>query len=128
MTKPQLVAFAISLLVVSTPVVMAQASARPAPCVIWHRFVPGPIVNGHRRQPTPSEVEARLRELQALSKMNAGACSTMPHSAKAIALRPPSPSLTDQVVESDLPSMRGTQRTWQITRGLAASRAPAANS
>ena len=84
MTKPQLVAFAVSLLVVSTPIAMARADAAPAQCTIWHRFVPGPIVNGHRRQPTPGEVEARLRELEALRKMSPGACST-PHSAKTIA-------------------------------------------
>ena len=28
------------------------------PCVIGHRFEPGPIVGGHNRQPTPAEFEA----------------------------------------------------------------------
>ena len=94
MTKPRLAAFAIGLLVLSAPDMMARASVAPAPCTIWHRFVPGPIVNGHRRQPTPAEVEARLRELEALRKMNPGACSTTPHSPKAIALGPLDPSST----------------------------------
>lgn len=96
MTKPKLVAFAISLLMVSTPAAAAPASATAAPCTIWHRFVPGPIVNGHRRQPTPGEVEARLRDLEALRKMNP-ACSTMPHGAKAIVLDAPGPGSTAQL-------------------------------
>ena len=96
MAKPQLVALAISLLMVSAPAAAAPASATAAPCTVWHRFVPGPIVNGHHRQPTPGEVEARLRELQALRKMNP-ACSTMPHGAKAIALAAPGPSATGQL-------------------------------
>lgn len=33
-----------------------------------HRFVPGPIVNGHNRQPTRAEFEARMQELNTLSK------------------------------------------------------------
>ncbi len=94
MNKPQLVAFAIGLLVICTPLVMARASAVPAPCAVWHRFVPGPIVNGHRRQPTPGEVEARLRELEALRKMNPATCPAMPLSANAIALGPLDPSST----------------------------------
>ena len=93
MTKPKLVAFAISLLMVSAPAAAAPGSAVPPQCTVWHRFVPGPIVNGHRRQPMPGEVEARLRELEALRKMNP-ACSTVPHGAKAIALGPPDPSAT----------------------------------
>jgi hypothetical protein len=27
-----------------------------------HRFEPGPIVNGHNRQPTPAEFESRIRQ------------------------------------------------------------------
>jgi hypothetical protein len=94
MTKPRLAAFAIALLVVSAPDMMARASVTPAPCTIWHRFVPGPIVNGHRRQPTPAEVEARLRELEALRKKNPGACPTAPQGAKSIALGRLDPSST----------------------------------
>jgi hypothetical protein len=105
--KPQLVAFAISLILSSASAAMAQTVAGTESCVIWHRFEPGPIVNGHRRQPTPGEVEARTRELRALSKM--GACAVAPHSAETITLKPPSAPSPDQVVESDLPSLRGTQ-------------------
>ena len=36
------------------------------PCIVGHRFEPGPIVDGHNRQPTRAEFEARTRELSAL--------------------------------------------------------------
>jgi hypothetical protein len=45
------------------------------PCVVGHRFEPGPIVEGHNRQPTPGEFEARTRELRALSQRGTGSCS-----------------------------------------------------
>jgi hypothetical protein len=45
------------------------------PCIVGHRFEPGPIVNGHYRQPTRAEFEARMRELQALKERSAGSCS-----------------------------------------------------
>ena len=105
--KPQLVAFTISLILASAPAVMAQTAAGTESCVIWHRLEPGPIVNGHRRQPTPGEVEARTRELRALSKM--GACAIAPHSAETITLGAPSARPPDRIVESDLPSLPGTQ-------------------
>jgi hypothetical protein len=41
-------------------------SAAAPPCIVGHRFEPGPIVDGHNRQPTRAEFEARTRELQAL--------------------------------------------------------------
>jgi hypothetical protein len=107
--KPQFVAFAISLILVSAPAAKAQTGAGTEPCVTWHRFEPGPIVNGHRRQPTPREVEVRKRELLAWGKVSAGACAVAPHSAETIMLRPPSARSPDRVVESDLPSLRGTQ-------------------
>ena len=44
------------------------------PCVVGHRFEPGPIVAGHYRQPTRAECEARTRELRALSQGSAGSC------------------------------------------------------
>jgi hypothetical protein len=105
--KPQLVAFAISLILSSASAAMAQTVAGTELCLVWHRFEPGPIVDGHRRQPTPGEVEARTRELRALSKI--GACTIVPISVETITLRPPSARSPDQVVESDLPSLRGTQ-------------------
>lgn len=36
--------------------------------VCGHGFEPGPIVDGHNRQPTPTEFEARRRELGMLLK------------------------------------------------------------
>jgi hypothetical protein len=45
------------------------------PCIVGHRFEPGPIVDGHYRQPTRAEFEARMRELRTLSERSAGACS-----------------------------------------------------
>ena len=50
-------------------------SERTAPCIAGHRFEPGPIVDGHYRQPTPAEFEARMRELRAISQRSAGSCS-----------------------------------------------------
>jgi hypothetical protein len=54
-----------------------------APCVVGHRFEPGPIVAGHNRQPTPREFEERMRELQALSQRGTGSCSAPPLSSTA---------------------------------------------
>ena len=67
--------FAVTLLY-GLSAVIAVAAPRPAAAansgegsyVCGHRFEPGPIVNGHNRQPTPSEFEARTRELDMLSK------------------------------------------------------------
>jgi hypothetical protein len=36
------------------------------PCIVGHRFEPGPIVGGHNRQPTRAEFEARTQELRTL--------------------------------------------------------------
>jgi hypothetical protein len=44
------------------------------PCIVGHRFEPGPIVDGHNRQPTRAEFEARTRELRAL--IESSSCST----------------------------------------------------
>jgi hypothetical protein len=44
----------------------------PKPCVVGHRFEPGPIVESRHRQPTPGEFEARMRELQAPSQTSGG--------------------------------------------------------
>src|SRR5260370_37611150 len=54
-----------------------------APCVVGHRFEPGPIVDGHYRQPTRGEFEARMRELRARSQRSAGPCSAPPLSSAA---------------------------------------------
>jgi hypothetical protein len=56
-------------------------SDRTQPCIVGHRFEPGPIVDGHYRQPTPAEFEARTRELRALSER--GPCSASPLTSAA---------------------------------------------
>jgi hypothetical protein len=76
--KPQFVAFALSLILVSAPAAKAQTDAGTEPCVTWHRFEPGLIVNGRRRQPTPREIEARMWDLLAWSNVGAGACAVAP--------------------------------------------------
>jgi hypothetical protein len=57
------------------------------PCVIVHQFEPGPIVNGHHRQPTPGEIETRMQELRARSNTEAGPCMVTPHGNEASVLR-----------------------------------------
>ena len=39
-----------------------------APCIVGHRFEPGPVADAHYRQPTPAEFESRMRELRAISQ------------------------------------------------------------
>ena len=62
---------------------MAQADAGDAPCGVGLRFVLGPVVNGHNRQPTPAEFEARKRAREEWSRMVAGSCGAARISAKA---------------------------------------------
>jgi hypothetical protein len=45
-------------------------------CIVGHQFIPGPIVDGHHRQPTQAEFEARTRELLERSRRSAGPCSS----------------------------------------------------
>jgi hypothetical protein len=56
---------------------------RTAPCIVGRRFEPGPIVDGHYRQPTQAEFEVRKRELLARSQRSAGRCSSPPLSSTA---------------------------------------------
>jgi hypothetical protein len=51
------------------------------PCMVGHRFEPGPIVEGHNRQPTQREFEARMRELRTLSRTGSGSCAALPRSS-----------------------------------------------
>jgi hypothetical protein len=67
-------ALALDLILMSARASTAQTGDVTTPCIIGHRFEPGPIVNGHHRQPTQSEVDARARELWARSKTSAGSC------------------------------------------------------
>jgi hypothetical protein len=67
-------ALAIGLLLMAAPAAEAQIGNGTKRCVTADRFEPGPIVNGHHRQPTQAEIEARTQELWARSKTSAGAC------------------------------------------------------
>jgi hypothetical protein len=61
------------LLSISTQAATAETGVGITACATGHLFEPGPIVNGHHRQPTQVEIETRTRELWA-SKMNGGSC------------------------------------------------------
>jgi hypothetical protein len=65
-------ALAVGLILISAPAATAQTGDGIKLCVTGHRFEPGPIVNGHHRQPTQGEIEARTQELWARSKTSAG--------------------------------------------------------
>jgi hypothetical protein len=97
--RPQLVALALGLILMSAQAATAQTGDGTEPCVTGHQFEPGPIVNGHRRQPTPGEPEARMRERRTRSKTSAGSGSAAPRNGEAIMLRPPSAHSPDRVVE-----------------------------
>jgi hypothetical protein len=51
----------------------AQSGGEIKPCFTAHLFSPGPIVNGHHRQPTQVEIEERTWELS-VSKASAHSC------------------------------------------------------
>lgn len=57
----------------------------PNTCVAGHRFEPGPILEGHNRQPTVLEFQARMQELRQLEQGGAARCGnevvTQPSSA-----------------------------------------------
>jgi hypothetical protein len=110
--KPQLVALALGLILISAGNGMALPGDGIEPCVTGHRFEPGPIVSGHHRQPTPGEVEARTQQLRAWSKASAGSClaaPTAPRGGEAIILPRPSANSPDRVVELDQPLSRRMQ-------------------
>jgi hypothetical protein len=63
------VAYSLSAMLVVGPASPAAADGREGTqYVVGHRFEPGPIVGGYRRQPTRGEFEARMRELRAPSQ------------------------------------------------------------
>ena len=57
------------------------------PCMVGHRFEPGPIVGGHNRQPTVREFQARMLEFE---QRDADRCAEAPAGTEAI--RQPSPA------------------------------------
>jgi hypothetical protein len=83
LAKSPLSALALGLILIFAGNAAAGAGNHTAPCVIGHRFEPGPIVNGHNRQPTPAEVEARTRQLRAWSTAGAGSCPGAPSGSEA---------------------------------------------
>src|ERR1700730_1325048 len=76
-------ALALGLILIFAGNAAAGAGNHPVPCVIGHRFEPGPIVNGHNRQPIPAEVEARTRQLRAWSTAGVGTCLGAPSGSEA---------------------------------------------
>jgi hypothetical protein len=66
-------ALSLGLILFSAWAATAQTSAATSQCVTRHLFIPGPIVDGHHRQPTEAEIEERTRGLWA-SNASAGAC------------------------------------------------------
>ncbi len=65
---------ALGLILISARSVTAQTGDGTRRYMIGRRFEPGPMVNGHHRQPTSAEIEARTREVWARSKTGSGAC------------------------------------------------------
>ena len=79
---------------------MAQA------CVAGHRFDPGPIVEGHNRQPTPREFQARMQELKEWEQKSSGNCSWPPVANEAVIPAPSTAPAPDQIA----------RRTWRPDR------------
>jgi hypothetical protein len=56
--------------------ILAHAFVANAPCGAGLRFLSGPVTNGHNRQPTPAEFEARKRAQEVWSRTATGSCAT----------------------------------------------------
>jgi hypothetical protein len=56
----------------------------PTPCMVGHRFEPGPIVGGHNRQPTVREFQARMVQLLESEQRDADRCARAPAGTEAI--------------------------------------------
>jgi hypothetical protein len=117
MMKSQHVALAFGLILISAQAAPAQTAGTP-PCITGHKFEPGPIVNGHHRQPTAGEIEARTRELRTRISMSAGSCLAVPHSSEATMLRPPRAASPDRIVDLDLSSSQGTHEAKRSAGSL----------
>jgi hypothetical protein len=101
--NPQLVALALSLIMISAGDAQAQSGERTVPCITGHRFEPGPIVNGHHRQPTSGEIESRTQQLRAWSTQGAGSCLAAPAGSETIMPEPPNMGSPHRMVELDTP-------------------------
>jgi hypothetical protein len=75
------VALVFGLSLISAGNAMAGTGGEIGTC--RHRFEPGPIVNGHNRQPTPAEVESRTQQLLVWRHASAGACAAPPNTNEA---------------------------------------------
>jgi hypothetical protein len=102
--KPQVVAFALGLMVISAGDSFAGTAGGTEMCGAGYRFEPGPIVNGRHRQPTPREIEERMQQLQALNKARAGSCLDVPRGSGRSMLKQSHANYRDRVVERDRPS------------------------
>jgi hypothetical protein len=60
------------------------------PCMVAHRFEPGPIVGGHNRQPTVREFQTRMAQLLEFKQRDVDRCAGAPAGTEAI--RQPSPA------------------------------------
>ena len=70
--KRSLIITAVGLLLAFTLSASAHAGQEQRLCIARTRFEPGPIVNGHHRQPTQQEVYLRMQELQEWTRAEAG--------------------------------------------------------
>lgn len=117
MMKPQHVALAFGLILITARAAPAQ-TAGTEPCITGHKFAPGPIVNGHHRQPTSGEIEARTRELRVRISISPGSCLAVPHSSETTMLSPPRAGSPDRVVHLDLSSSQGTHEAKRSAGSL----------
>jgi hypothetical protein len=106
--KPQVATFTLSLMLLCAGDALAGTVDGTELCATGHRFEPGPVVNGHHRQPTPGEVEARMHQLQALNKARAGSCLDALSGSGTPMLKQSHVNLRDRVVERD---RRSSQKT-----------------
>jgi len=66
------------LLIAPGPAAAQFGDGKPQ-CGLGNRFEPGPIVNGHQRQPTQREFDARMQILQEEAKIRVMlGCDSLP--------------------------------------------------
>jgi hypothetical protein len=68
-------------------------------CRVGHRFSPGPIVNGHNRQPTPREFQARVQELTEWEQKSGAVCRAPSARDEAIIQVPLTDLSRDQIAK-----------------------------
>jgi hypothetical protein len=102
MVAPFRASFSVYIFIIVAPLAAARPDPAAAddrgaillqartPCMVGHRFEPGPIVGGHNRQPTVPEFQARMARLLEFEQRDADRCAGVPASTEAI--RQPSPA------------------------------------